>query len=202
MKNNFIKILILQLVCTIFMNCISAQVKTKFFEKHIPDQLKPAKKLNSNIYQVKIPAEFSKLKLQKSSNEGLYRYALPVIVDIDLLSEGSFSENKGVSFYFLTIKAGDAMNLSVNFSDFRLTEHAILTIFTEFEITDSINSKENNENHIWGTRVYQGNELHILLQIPSKEINACAVRIKTIYLGYKNFGITTNFGNPGGGCFM
>lgn len=40
MKNNFIKILILQLVCTIFMNCISAQVKTKFFEKHIPDQLK------------------------------------------------------------------------------------------------------------------------------------------------------------------
>lgn len=88
------------------------------------------------------------------------------------------------------------MNISVQFSDFVLSENAILSIYTRNELTDSITKKENNINNIWATRVYQGSEIIITLILPVSEKNKNSLKIGKVFFGYKQFG-SSFFGNPG-----
>lgn len=99
--------------------------------------------------------------------------------------------------YSLSINAIDAMNLSLQFSEFKLPKSAVLSIYNKNELTDSITSSENNENNIWATRVYQGNILSIVLKIPSSEKEQVLLKIGTVNFGYKNFGVLFDFANPG-----
>ena len=76
-----------------------------------------------------------------------------------------------------------------------------MSIFTDYELTDSICANENNKNNIWASRVYNGNKINVVLKLPSEEKNQLAIRIKTLYLGYKEYGITPHFGSPGASAF-
>jgi hypothetical protein len=58
--------------------------------------------------------------------------------------------------YSLSINAKDALNMSLEFSEFKLSKTSILSIYSKNEFTDSITSNENNENNIWATRVLSG----------------------------------------------
>lgn len=77
---------------------------------------------------------------------------------------------------------------------FNLSENSILSIYTDNELTDSITSKENNENNIWATRVYQGNSLNIVLKAPALDTSSI-IKITKVNFGYKKYGI--QYGNPG-----
>ncbi len=145
-----------------------------------------------------MPGEFVKLKKLAESGESPIdknKFAVPASVSIDVLKEGSYIENNGIFTYTLIVKAASALNISLIFSEFVLSENSVLSIFTKNELTDSITSKENNANKSWATKVYQGNILHIVLKIPKDELPQTSLQIGTIYFGFKNFG--GRFGSPG-----
>lgn len=86
--NFFLKTIIAQMffIC-LFFN-IYAQVKTKTFADSIPNHLIPVNGLNLRKLNIEVPAEFYKLRQQKDSNKkGLYKFALPSLVSIDLFKE-------------------------------------------------------------------------------------------------------------------
>ena len=197
MKNKNFKLLLLGIL---FITEINGQVKTKTFVEGVPFKLLPAKELGGKEYRVPIPFEFSKLKKQAKVDDnvgGINKFALPILVNIDLLKEASFKVSNGITLYSLMIKAETALNISIQFNKFQLSENSILSIYTTNEITDSITTKENNKNKIWATRVYQGNTLRLVLKIPTSEIKQSLLIISTIYLGYKNYGLSSEFGSPG-----
>ncbi|HTN08573.1 hypothetical protein [Agriterribacter sp.] len=61
------------------------------------------------------------------------------------MKEAEVSESGNLVIYSLNIKANDALGLSLEFSDFELSENAVLSIFSRFELTDSITNSENND---------------------------------------------------------
>ncbi len=198
--NTFKRFLAASFFVLISLN-INAQVKTKTFEHGIPKHFLPVKDLIGKSMVIEPPAEFYKLKQEadriesaKSKNQ-LAKFALPYLVNIDLLKEAILTESNGISTYALTIKAPLALNLSLHFNQFILSENSILSIYNDSELTDSITAKENNEDKLWVTRVYEGNISNIVLKLPSKEIGQSFIRIGSVYLGYKQFG--GRFGSPG-----
>ncbi len=96
----------------------------------------------------------------------------------------------------MKINAEKAINISLQFSKFFLPTNSILKIYNQFELTDSITSKENNEHNIWATRVYQGNKLTIEMVIEGESAEAPSLVIDKVNFGYKKFG-TEFFGQPG-----
>jgi len=178
-----------------------SQVKTKIFEAGVPNTLIPAKDIPRNERSITAPVEFEKLKnLVKTGKEVTtdykYSFALPVNVDIDVLTAAKVIEKDSLIVYVLTIKAYSALNVSVHFNEFYLSPNALLSIYTNHELTDSITAKENNQNKVWATRVYQGNTMNIVLKVPLKEKGFSALRINQINFGYRKFG-NDFFGNPG-----
>jgi len=89
--------------------------------------------------------------------------------DIDFLKEAKMIEENGIQVYSLTLIAEGALNLSVQVNQFKLSDNSSLAIYTKYELTDSITAKENNESNVWATRVYQGNEVSIVLKTPTSE---------------------------------
>jgi len=93
------------------------------------------------------------------------QFAVPVKVDIDFIKDALLEETTddiNTFTYSLSIEAKDALNLSLQFSEFKLPENALLSIYTKNELTDSITSSQNNENNIWASRVYQGNTISVV----------------------------------------
>lgn len=179
----------------------NAQVKTKIFSEGVPPNLIPANTIQPNEKIVTAPIEFEKLKNQEKNSAGIStdyknRFAFPVRVDIDVLATAKVTEQKDFTIFTLSIKAQNALNISVQFVEFYLSPNALLSIYTKHELTDSITAKENNVNKIWATRVYQGNTLNIVLKVPINERATSVFKINQINFGYKKFG-NDYFGNPG-----
>lgn len=96
----------------------------------------------------------------------------------------------------LTINATDALNLSLQFSEFQIPKNSVFSIYTKNELTDSITANENNEKNIWATRVYQGSILTLVLKTTYKEKENARLQIGSVNFGYKNFGVLVDFANP------
>lgn len=135
--------LVLALI-TLCLN-LNARVKTKVFYTDIPSKFKPLLKHISKTHKIEPPAEFYNRK-QKSLIEEI-QFAIPVKVNIDFLKESILEENESILTYSLLLEAKDALNLSLQFSEFKLPETAVLSIYTQNELTDSITANENNENN-------------------------------------------------------
>lgn len=116
-------------------------------------------------------------------------------VDINLIEERGKYQEGNYQVYTLRIIAKDALNISLEFGSFQLSENSILAIYNNHELTDSITSKENNENNIWATRVYQGDSLILVLKEPLAKNEGSIVKISKVNFGYKKYGI--QYGNPG-----
>lgn len=199
MGHIYIKQIISLIICfTTYCN-INAQVKTKIFNQGIPAQLTP---INKSIIPEKIitaPVEFIKLLSRvKPENPVEYsnKFAIPVKIDLDILANAKEIEEKNTTTFAITINAEKVLNISLQFNNFFLSEHSVLSIYTENELTDSITAKENNENKVWATRVYQGNKLTIVLRLPSDEKEQVSLKINQVNFGFKKFG-TDYFGNTG-----
>lgn len=196
MQTKIFNLLLIAIVC--LCTNLNAQVKTKVFYTDIPNQYKTMLKEGSKIYKIEAPVGFYELKEKnrKIKDEDI-QFALPIKQKIDFLKEAVQEINGEQLTYSLTINATDALNLSLQFSEFQIPKDALLSIYTKHELTDSITANENNENNIWATRVYQGSNLTLVLKTSYKEKENVRLQIGSINFGYKNFGVLVDFGNPG-----
>lgn len=173
---------------------VSAQVKTKIFNDKIPSEKLPFDKTIDIITSLNPPTEFLDLKngtkLDKDN-----RFAYSVFTDIDFISQAGIYNEGQFNIYSMKIIANEALNISLEFDDFFLAEDAILSIYSEKELTDSITAFQNNQNNIWATRVYQGNYLNIVLKAKADQKEKCTIIISKVNFGYKKFGV--QYGNPG-----
>ncbi|ATL47062.1 hypothetical protein COR50_07610 [Chitinophaga caeni] len=169
-----------------------AQVRTKIFKDGIPSKMLSIDSRNIGETKVNAPSIFNSL-LNKAPDDSypleyINKFAVPVAVNIDMLSQAK-SQNKGDTLvYILKLNAADARNTSLRFGKFHLSEHAILSINSSFELTDSITASENSRSQIWATRVYQGSHLDIILRFPAAEKEQNSLVIEKINFGFKKFG--------------
>lgn len=175
---------------------LNAQVKTKVFYSDIPKKYKSAFKEIDNIYTIKPTSDFIKLKNDKSDFKEI-KFASQVKCNINFLKEATLEKQGDILEYSLSINAKEALNISLQFSKFKLPKQAILSIYTKNEFTDSISANENNEGNIWATRVYQGNKLSLILKVPSSAQEQVELIVGSVNFGYKNFGVLFDFGNIG-----
>ena len=192
--------LLLLSVIILFAYLSKAQVKTKTFARGIPDNVIPVKEIAGREYKILPLAEFNNLKILANKNMSLAdrsRFALSTPVDIDILKEATLIKTGTTAIYYFTLKAIDAYNISIQFNKFILSKNSLLSIYNKTELTDSITAKENNETDTWSTRVYQGNTLHIILNIPLEELGQSTLNLGFVYFGYKKTGFTPHFGSPG-----
>lgn len=154
MQNKIYNLLTIAAVC--LCTCLNAQVKTKIFYTDIPDQYSKMLKKVSKNHKIEAPKGFYELKekSKKIKDEDI-EFALPVKQKIDFLKEAVQEISGELVTYSLTINATDALNLSLQFSEFKIPGNSVFSIHTKNEITDSITANENNENNIWATRVYR-----------------------------------------------
>jgi lysyl endopeptidase len=191
-------------LCLLFLLGISAvtasaQVRTRIFPDSLPANEPRAKAASVRVRPIPPPRGFEELlKPDKTGNRQEYsnRFAVPKDVDLDVIKTGTIMEENGLVTYVLSLQAQKALNISLQFNEFQLSENSILSIYSRNELTDSITAKENNESRQWATRVYQGNRLTILLKVPAAEREAVSLRIGRIFFGFKKLG-NEYFGNIG-----
>ncbi len=201
MKNKNLKAVAFVLAIFTFCTNLTAQIKTKVFYSNTPTKYKSLVSRTYTTHIIEAPKEFYILKAKKNDDEEM-KFAFPVKTNFDFIKNAKRENETGMQKYSLTINAKDALNISLKFSEFKLPKSAVLSIFNEHEVTDSITANENNENNIWATRVYQGNNLSIVLKMPSGEKENPRLEIGVVNFGYKNFGTLFDFGNIGlsAGC--
>lgn len=182
----------------IFLLCIQfthAQVKTKLFRDNIPQELLPLNNAINNVIDLTAPTEFAALMNKNSKVINDNRFASSLSVNIDFILNATIFTNEEFRIYTLKLNAKDAFNISLEFDNFILSDNAVLSIYTDKELTDSITSTQNNPANIWATRVYQGSYLNIVLKERLKQKEGSKIRISKVNFGYKDYGM--EFGNPG-----
>lgn len=105
------------------------------------------------------------------------------------------------SYGKFTLKAKGAKTLSINFSNFFLPKGTEMFIYNkEAEmITGVVTEAENNENKIWGSSIYKGDELTIEIKIPIIEKENLNLLVTNVAYGYKDIFINkvAGFGESG-----
>lgn len=197
--------IILSTIATLFLLFfiqvkVNAQVKTKIYFTGVP-QTKISKLLaNDKELKITAPPNFENLLNNKQVLENAIEYknkfAKSVKVEIDFIKTAFREEQNGNIIYTLTLNAENALNISLQFDEFKLSNNSFLSIFTSHEITDSITSKENNPKNIWATRVYQGSTLHVVLITPKDEERQTKLKINQVSFGFLPIGADF-FGNSG-----
>lgn len=173
------------------------QVKTKLFLKGLPETYQKQSEQNSSVQKIAAPDEIKSLKDSTPlSSEYSNQFAVAKKVNIDVVSDENIREEGDFYIYTLLLVAEEARNVSIAFDSFCLSENAILSIYTRYELTDSITADQNNENNRWASRVYQGDSLTFSLKYPKGEKEHTVLHIGTVNFGYKPFG-QEFYGNPG-----
>lgn len=199
MRHIYFKTTTFLIFCFAIFNNINGQVKTKIFNEGIPTQFIPVNKSIIPEKVVAAPVEFlSVLNQPKSDNPIEYsnKFAVPEDIDLDIIANAKKIQENNITTFAITINAEKALNISLQFNKFFLSEHSVLSIYTLNELTDSITAKENNDNKLWATRVYQGSKLTIVLRVPTNEKEQVSLRINRVNFGFKKFG-SEFFGHPG-----
>lgn len=190
----------LQILFILFIIGLKAnsQVKTKTYPQEISEIEFPLYLIKGEKYKIYPPPEFIYLKeLNKNTVVNSNRFAVRNDIEIDFLKIATLIQRSGNCIYSLTLESDEAISLSLKFSEFNLTKSSILSIYTKYELTDSITAAENNPAQKWQTRSYNGNTLNIILQIPSEEVMFAKLKIASVYLGFKEYDNTPDFGSPG-----
>ncbi len=179
---------------------LSAQVKTRTYFNEIPQSKIINSPLGNKMFNIPVPEAFEKLLSRagsmETSTDYKNKFALVSKTNLDFFQIAQKTVLKDKIFYSLQLKAEKSLNLSLQFGEFLLSKNAIMTIYTAHEITDSITSNENNERFLWATRVYQGDNLNIVVVLPKIEEEVSILRITQAGLGFKKIG-PDFFGNPG-----
>lgn len=179
-----------------FLHGAVSQVKTKTFKEKIPENAIPAKGLLASLFTVSEPAGFDSLlvKSEESSDNPDFKskFAEAVNVRINVLENAQMYETNDSIVYVLKIVAKKARSLSMHFGEFYLSANAVMALYTDKELTDSITYQINSPSRFWGTRIYEGNAVNLALKIPLNEKGQSALTITQV-----NFGYQTGIGAPG-----
>lgn len=201
-----ISLVITLLLCFGLISNINSQVRTRIFNNGIPTKFFPIQKSVIPQKVIAEPSGFEKLlnsSQTKTENQTEYfdKFAVPVELHLDLLLNAKITEEEGITIFALSVKAQNALNVSMQFDIFKLSPNSLLSIYTDHELTDSITSNENNDQNIWATRVYQGDKLTIVLKLPTKEKPDVSLIVNRVYFGFQKVG-GEYFGSPGasGSC--
>lgn len=150
----------LLVLLTLLVGLVShSHVRTKTFRDAIPLSYKTVA-TNSKQVIIKAPREFDELKVNSNrssriTGEFQEKFAFPVKTNLKLTAVATKTKSEKSSTTFsLTVKAKDALNLSIIFDKFILSTNSILKIFNDHELTDSITANENNDFNRWATRLY------------------------------------------------
>jgi lysyl endopeptidase len=195
-------ILLFALILCVITTSSFSQVRTRTYftaaeNKEVAAKRKPAKE-----HTITIPSEFEqeKNKYITGKNEVtgnyLYKVALPVQVNIDIIKEAEIVRSKDTIHYLIKGKAPKVYNVSFHFSDFFLSQNTTMFIYTNKQITGPITEKQNNSNNFWATIPYNGDEINIELNVPIAQAGISRLIISKVFLGYADVS-GEYFGSPG-----
>lgn len=195
-----ISLFITLLLCFGLIGNINSQVRTRIFNNGIPTQLFPIEKSVIPQKVIGEPSGFKKLLNNaqiKKENQTEYfdKFAVPVDLNLDLLLNAKITEEEGITIFAISVNAQNALNISLQFNKFKLSQNSLLSIYSDHELTDSITSNENNDQNIWATRVYQGNKVTIVLKLPTKQKKDVMLNVNRVYFGFQKVG-QEYFGSP------
>lgn len=173
-------------------NILFAQVTTNF---NSTEKLTVNGKFNFpyKVIAVDIPAPdlapaYAREKAELSTGSKIAFIAQPVPVKINVPSQISWGSDGTYSYGKFTLKAVGAKSLSINFSNFFLPKGTEMYIYNSNGemITGVITDNENNENKIWGSSVYKGDEVNIEIKVPTKTKGSLNLLLSNVAYGYKN----------------
>lgn len=167
-----------------------SQVRTRTYFSVFENQEFFTKRKLAREHTIPISPEFGIIKdnykTSKNTPAGnyLYKVAIPLNVNINMLKEAAIVKSEDTVLYILKLKVPTVYSLSFNFSDFFLSKNATVYIYSDREVTGPITEKQNNLNNFWSTILYHGAEVIIELKMPLNEANQSRLLISKAYLGY------------------
>ena len=177
-----------------------SQVKTRTYFSVSDNKEFVSKRKPEKDYTIVIPLEFEQKKNKAAKDEVtanyVYKIAMPVQVDLDILKEAEIVKSKDTIQYLIKLKAPTVYSLSLHFSDFFLSENAKMFIYTDKEVTGPITQKQNNPDNFWATIPYKGEEITIEINVPKAEANKSRLIVSKVFLGYADIS-GEYFGSPG-----
>jgi lysyl endopeptidase len=183
----------------------TAQVKTNF---NNGEKLTNRGKFNKaySFLPVEITAPdlasaFRREAAQDSLGSKVFFIAEPIPVGIDVSKLSNWIAEEGSYYGKFVLKAAGAKTLSINFSNFSLPKGTEMFIYNRDAamITGVITDAENNKHKIWGSSIYQGDELTIEIKLPIAERENLTLLITNIAYGYKDIFVNkiAGFGQSG-----
>lgn len=163
-----------------------------------------SKSYEERSHRAIIPSKQSILqKEQQNERAGEKQFIIAVAIpsNIDVVTAASWINEGRYSYGKYTIHADSAKTLSLNFDRFYLPEGTELYIYNHdgAMIMGPISSSENNEQQIWGSAIYKGEDLNIEIKILNDSIKEFKLHISNIAYGYKQIFVdkTVGFGLSG-----
>ena len=148
------------------------------------------KRYGAKMHKLNIPSK-ERILQKERQNEGSpdkqFLIAEAVPVDIDFVSQADWIVDGSNSYGKYTIHADSAKTLSINFDKFYLPEGTELYLYNDdgTMITGPVGSGENNENQIWGSAIFKGEDMNIEVRIPSILTSQLKLHISNVAYGYK-----------------
>jgi hypothetical protein len=127
-------------------------------------------------------------RIQDSLGSKVFYIAEPVAANINLLKLANWVNDEKYSYGKFKLIAKGAKTLSINFTNFILPKGTEMFIYNKDAemITGTITEAENNENKIWGSSIYKGDELNIEIKLPITEKEKLSLLITNVAYGYKD----------------
>lgn len=184
---------------------IEAQVRTNFNNtERLSKRGQFDKSYSESPYEITPPNLTNALRrdrMEDSLGSKIFYIAEPVPVNINVLKLANWVSDEKYSYGKFRLLAKGAKTLSINFSNFFLPKGIEMFIYNkEAEmITGTITETENNENKIWGSSIYKGDELNIEIKLPITEKERLNLFITNVAYGYKDIFINkiAGFGQSG-----
>lgn len=140
-------------------------------------------------------------RTEDSLGSKIFYIAEPVAVNINFLKLADWAQDEKYSYGKFRLFSKGAKTLSINFSNFFLPKGTEMFIYNkEAEmITGTITETENNENKIWGSSIYKGEELNIEIKLSIAEKEELSLVITNVAYGYKDIFVNkiAGFGQSG-----
>ncbi|MEO8406466.1 MAG: trypsin-like peptidase domain-containing protein [Chitinophagaceae bacterium] len=179
-----------------FLLCIiaSSQVKTNFNNESIVSQKGQFEKEYKQQIDYQLSAKniddllsTEKTEQLLSSEAKPFKLAVPVSVDLDIANLANWSSDNEFAYSKYTIKLNGALSASINFDKFYLPKGTEMYVYNENGrmITGPVTENENNDNHIWGSWVYQGSFLTVEIKTPAVTKDQLRLHANNIAYGYK-----------------
>jgi lysyl endopeptidase len=120
--------------------------------------------------------------------EGVYKFAEPVAVNINLLTQAGVSVVNGKKVFCLKLRALKATSVSLDFENFHLSGGAEMYLYNAAGtiLTGPVTAAENKPSGLWGSDLYSGDAVIIELKVPEAEVNQCTATIAGVGYGFRD----------------